>query len=312
MCNENFMKLSEYRNSFEKLQTIFYKDIHINGLCIRILGINYMDFVLDWIVKKHKHSFFETHYITKNNTFTTVNGQEFEINPGQFYVIPPGSFHSHRQKEGTGHIGFSLRWEVIKEMKRDGDFGNISCEFDKVYTLLLNAPSVPVSDKDNILFEDIILMFKIADKGGSILELQLAFLQMLVHYSNYFKGISKDVKNEINYAFLENQIVSTAIKFIEENYAQEIDVNEISNSVYLSYSHLSRLFKKYSGESISQYLNGIRLKKAQLILMCIDKSISHIAREVGFNSEFYFCKVFKKFYNISPGVFRKAKGILSD
>jgi YesN/AraC family two-component response regulator len=84
-----------------------------------------------------------------------------------------------------------------------------------------------------------------AEKGSSVFKLQLIYIQTIIHYCNFFKDISRDLKSEINYTFLENQIVNTAIKFIEENYLQEIDVNDIASSVHLNYSHLSRIFKKY-------------------------------------------------------------------
>lgn len=307
----NLPKLAGCGKNFERLQVIACKDIFINGNCIRILGIHFMDYGLDWNVKKHKHSFFEFHYVTENNVFTTINDVEYYIRPGQFYIMPPGTFHSHRQDPGTWHIGFALRWEVIKEGKLCGSCSNYSYDFEKVHECLSNAPSYPVTDSGSVLRGMVSILEK-TEWGSGLLELQLMFIQLIMDIARSYSTRISDVHFNVNDSFLESQIVNNAIRFIEENYIQEIGVEDISNSIHMSYSHLSRLFKNHTGETLTHYLNKIRLARAQRLLKCSDKSIGQVARETGFSSEYYFCTIFKKFHSISPGNYRSSKGALSE
>jgi len=282
--------------TFEQLQSIVYKDIFVNETGVRVLGIHYMDIDENWSVKTHSHSFFEFHYVLKNEVYTTLNNKEYKIAERQYYLMPPGMMHSHRQKDGRGHIGFALRWELLKSIH------NETCNW---FQTLYNTKTYPIKDNGNII-SDMLKLLELAKEHCGILELQLKFLELLIHltYScTYNKNTNSDIK--INSEYIDNQTVQSVIKFIKENYKQDIDVKDIANSVYLSYSHLARLFKKHIGSTVNQYLNQIRLDNAQYLLKCSLKDIRTIAREVGFNNEYYFSSVFKKVYGISPGNYRK-------
>lgn len=295
---------------FENLKIIAYRDIIINDLCIKVMGIHFMDLGPDWNVKRHKHSFFEFHYILQGSVLTNINGKDYNIKAQQFYIMPPGTIHSHRQNTGTSHTGFALRWETIKNNTKQVDYNNTFSELEKINATLLGAPSQPLPDGDGIILRDMKNLLEVAEDKHIPLEIQLTFLKLLIHLADFFTKKEFETHAQINHSFLENHIVDIAIKFIEENYMQEIDVNDVSSSAHLSYSHLARLFKKYSGVTIIYHINKARLTKAQSLLLCTTKAIDQIANEVGFNNINYFCTIFKKFYGISPRNFRNKKSTL--
>jgi AraC-like DNA-binding protein len=297
--------ISRYQENFEKLQVIAYKDLVINGLCLRILGIHYLEMTPDWSVKNHRHSFFEFHYVADGYTYTTIHHVERWIKAGSFYLMPPGTYHSHRQDPEGGHIGFALRWEFVKEDVKSESRGS-SLELERMGDCLFNASTLPVEDEGKILYRMVDLL-ELTDQEGGIIPLQLAFCRLLFHIAGFY-NIDKLVPNlNVNQNFLENQIVRGAINFIEENYSEEIDVKDVSSTVHLSYSHLSRLFKKHTGETINYHLSKVRLGKAAKLLMCSDKTLAQISREVGIGNEHYFCTLFKKFHGISPGIYRNSR-----
>lgn len=137
---------------------------------------------------------------------------------------------------------------------------------------------------------------------------------MILKLINGCNNLLSDVQTNValNKNMIHNNIINTTIQFIEDNYYQDIDVKDVANSVHLSYSHLSRLFKNWVGETVSQYIKKVRLKKAAYLLKCTDKDIASIAREVGFNSEYYFSNDFKKNIGMSPGNYRKSISGLSE
>ena len=305
------MNLYDYKQYFDRLQAIAYKQISINGVCIRVLGVHFMDNGPDWKVIKHRHSFFEFHYVAENYSYTTINNMEQKVEAGKFYLMPPGTYHSHRQDPECGHIGFSLRWEFVLNGKKDEKPDNFGYELSRIRDVLSNAHSRPVPD--NAYISNCMLgLLKMAGLGAGVLQLQLEFCQLINNIAACYITGSKAYSSVINYNFLENQIVNNAIKFIEENYFQDIDVDDISSSVHLSYSHLARLFKEHTGDTINHHINKIRLGKAQRLLMCSDKNIAQIAREVGYNNDHYFCTVFKKLYGVTPGSYRHSNTKLAE
>jgi len=301
----------ELKDQFNRLYDIVYKDIYINRTQLRILGIHFMNVGPDWKVKKHMHSFFEFHYVIEGYVYTTINNVEYKISQGNFYIMPPGLLHSHRHDIGSGHTGFALRWEFADRDEGIEKSAYITSELDKISNILLYAHSRPVKDDGSIL-NSMMEILKAAQKGCSILELQLLFCRIIIVISKKYTQDMLKPEREFDSAFLENQIVDNVIRIIDESYFKDINVNDISNAVHLSYSYLSRLFKKHTGNTINAYLNEIRLRKAQKLILCSNKSIAQIASETGFSSEHYFCTQFKKFFGISPGKFRNSGGYLME
>ncbi|MCX7842797.1 MAG: AraC family transcriptional regulator [Clostridia bacterium] len=303
----------ERRSFFDNAQSVLYEGLNINGMDFIIMGIHYTDYDKDWSVKKHKHSFYELHYIVKDCVYTVIKGIENRIEAGQFYLMPPYLYHSHHQDPGTSHVGFALRWDFGNNQGKCTKCSRPGSEMDKIVEVLSNAHSFPVEDKDGVLIKRFTDFLDMAGCGSKSSELKLAFLLIITCLYNFYSGIKPKVSFDANNnSFLENGIVGTAIEFIEDNYVQDIDVNDVAMSVHMSYSHLSRLFKKYTGETINYHINKIRLQKAQKLLSCTDKKVEEVAAEVGFNSVYYFCNTFKKFYGISPKSYKAGKQKLSE
>lgn len=99
-------------------------------------------------------------------------------------------------------------------------------------------------------------------------------------------------------------IVSTALDFISENYAQNLTVEDVAKSVHLSASQFSRIFKKQTGTSPYDYILSVRLTKAKELLKNTSLPISEIAYLTGFSSDSNFICFFKNNEGISPMKFR--------
>lgn len=303
------VNLSNHKNDFVVLNRICYKNILINNVLFKILGLNYMHTDSNWNVNMHKHSFFEFHYITDNHVFTTSNGIKRKITPGMFYILAPGVLHSHSQ-DNVGHTGFSLRWELSSNNINSSSINNLMSK--KLITAFYNITSEPIYD-DGTIIESVMNLLKSGKQHSTELELQLEFFQILLKIINFYnEDIIKEEKTKKDIDSYDNNIVGNSIQFIEDNYYQDINVLDVANSVHISYSHLSRLFKKHVGETIGNYIKKVRLKKASYLLKCTDKDMKTIAKEVGYNGEYYFCNDFKKNIGTSPGNYRKNSSSLSE
>ncbi len=92
--------------------------------------------------------------------------------------------------------------------------------------------------------------------------------------------------------------------YIDHNYERPINRNDICHELGFNPCYVSRLFRKYNGDKINNYLEQCRMKKARLMLKNFNITIARVATQCGYSSEAYFIKAFKKFYNITPGEFR--------
>jgi len=93
--------------------------------------------------------------------------------------------------------------------------------------------------------------------------------------------------------------------YIEDHMKEEISRKGLAGSVYLSEDYVSRIFRDETGMSLSNYVTGRRMEKAQEYLRNTDWGISRIAMEVGYTNFSYFSKTFKEYTGCTPNEYRK-------
>jgi len=106
----------------------------------------------------------------------------------------------------------------------------------------------------------------------------------------------------------DDERIKDAITFIQENYPENISLDDIASSIHISKSECCRLFKRTIKLSPFEYLMRYRILMAcdtMIQSLHNDESISYLATSVGFNSASYFNKLFKEYVGCTPSEFRK-------
>jgi AraC-like DNA-binding protein len=129
------------------------------------------------------------------------------------------------------------------------------------------------------------------------------------------KGILSDLESatEIQRVLTANStlpqptgmLVKQASVYIQQNYARSFSLVELSETIGVSRSYLSRIFKMDTGISLWEYLNRFRIQKAKELLLLTDESITAIAADVGYEDISYFSRVFREIAGCSPRAFRQ-------
>ena len=99
-------------------------------------------------------------------------------------------------------------------------------------------------------------------------------------------------------------ILKKVMRYIHNNCAEKLTLNEIADHVNYSVSYLSRIFKEETGESVTAYVNRVRIERAKALLANDALTLTEIASLSGFEDQSYFNKVFKRVYGETPGRFR--------
>lgn len=92
---------------------------------------------------------------------------------------------------------------------------------------------------------------------------------------------------------------------------EQFSVEDLSDQIGMSRSHLYRKIKLLNGQSISQFIRQIRLERAMEMLQEDTATSTEIAYRVGFGSPSYFNKCFQEYYGYPPGEARRKKGASS-
>ena len=120
--------------------------------------------------------------------------------------------------------------------------------------------------------------------------------KMMADYSDYLVelrrgrpgGLLKDVESDI-----------------EKNYAQNLTLKEMGKKYFINAAYLGQIFKKQYGESFKDYLNKVRIKNAEELLMHTDIKIVDVAERVGYRDVDYFIDKFISLKGCTPAKFRK-------
>lgn len=117
-------------------------------------------------------------------------------------------------------------------------------------------------------------------------------------------GISKYLE-ESNKEPPGMELLQGAVDYIRENYANNINVQELADLCHLSVSALERRFKKYLSKTPLQFLNEVRLEHARRLLIETELPIARIGNDCGFTEHSYFSKQFSRFFEELPSEIRK-------
>ena len=123
--------------------------------------------------------------------------------------------------------------------------------------------------------------------------------------------ILSDIKDIKRYNLTDSSktdVIDNACKFIKDNFANDITLNDVAQHVFLSPIYFSSYFKKKTGEKYSDYLAKVKLNKARELLSETDIKISTIAEMSGFRDTNYFHKTFKNQTGLTPVEYRKKYG----
>lgn len=106
-----------------------------------------------------------------------------------------------------------------------------------------------------------------------------------------------------------NQIYTMALGYIRENFeTNTLCLNDIARHANISPAYLSSMFKKVSGQSISDTITALRIESACHYLESTSLSLKEISTKCGYTNQYYFSNSFKKKLGMSPSAYREARG----
>lgn len=101
-------------------------------------------------------------------------------------------------------------------------------------------------------------------------------------------------------------LVKMAREYIMDNFHRPINIEDIAQFLFISSSHLSRLFREELDCTVNNYLTRVRIEKAVELIKKPELSVEQVSRAVGIKSQSYFTKIFKQYIGVTPLVYRNS------
>lgn len=120
---------------------------------------------------------------------------------------------------------------------------------------------------------------------------------------SYYRGACGLISEKRNKR--STNVVEKVKDIINKKYNTNLTINSIAKEVYIASTYLCLVFRQETGETLNEYLTGVRINKAKELLMDPGIKLYDVCFAVGYTDASYFTKIFKKSTGLTPSDFRR-------
>lgn len=228
-------------------------------------------------------------FISKGGgVFETELTTSEKVSEGTGFFLFPDIWHRYKPDQDTGWDEYWVGFDgyYARKLMESGFFSPKNC--------VLN---IGLSQRVQVIFHKMIDAVKKGDEGyHQFLSSLVLQLLSLTYYASAFGN--KDGAENGSY-------ISKAKFIMQESSEIKLNLQQLAESLMVSYAKFRKDFTKVVGISPNQYLLRLRIRKAGELLQSTSLSMSEIATQAGFESVYYFSRYFKKSMGTTPSLYRK-------
>lgn len=251
----------------------------------------------------HCHPEIEITYVKEGSMHYRINNRSFHLKEGDIIFCNSNALHSGEMEnqEDCSYIPITFDPKLIY-----GFFQSTICTryVDPVIqNLAVCAVHIDYSEKWHETFRDRMLEVISLDKKKPdfyeldiSIRMQLLWRLLVEHLPHQPVSTTSD--------FTEYERIRRILSYIEQNYMNQITLDDISEHIHLCESECTRLFKRHMNTTLFSFLQEYRIERS-LEYLNTKESISSIAEKTGFSDSNYYSKVFSKIKGCSPREYRK-------
>lgn len=257
----------------------------------------------------HWHQCFEILVVHEGSGLVAVHNQTFEIRKGMLFFFPPFVLHKvyAQVTEDTPYVRTVLHADpAIITGFLDGFPRRAS-----LFNQLLQG-SYRLSYALNAHYEEVDAWFNRYDDattsglGDSQEEITLLFLGLLSVLQEAALAevqVQSHAQSHAPTHYYSEQIM----RWLAEHYQEELELDRLAEQLHLSKSYVSRVFRRETGSSITEYLTARRIIQASHLLETTDLSVEQVGSSVGISNTSHFIHTFKQVVGLTPLKYRQAK-----
>lgn len=241
----------------------------------------------------HSHEFYEITYVVQGYTSHLLNGTTDNLAMGDLRILTPTDMHElHDTNEGA-HRDILIEKDLFERF--------CHTVFGKDDFLQRKLSAIHARLDNDQLTELESMMRKFTTETDTEKRRGIGFEAVLKILNVVLSTKTQPEESFENYPPILKQIINN----FNKPFSLKTSVSDIIAQTGYNTSYISRLFKKHTGENLSDYLKNLRLKHVAYYLKTTDLSLREIADIVGVESLSYLNSIFKKKYGEPPIQYRK-------
>ena len=240
-----------------------------------------------------EHNYYEMTIQLNKHTLVQIGADYYDLAPGQFCIIPPGTLHRIKWGSSTDPTADMMWISITGEIVRTSYTIYSEHTRSKIWGSDLSIPG-------NFIMGEIFQERQKNREGSAeaIIAYVNAFLSLILQNVNF--------ENESAGIGWTNAMVSELQAYIKEHLGMPLSLADLSSHVSLSPNYLCKVFKQVTGETITHYTQNMKIERSIELLKDETLTINEIAERFGFCDQFYFSRVFKSYMCMSPMQYRKS------
>ena len=219
--------------------------------------------------------------------------QTYQIKSGQGFMLFPGQISTYVADK-------NLPWEYAWL-----EFGGLKVrEMIEIAGITKDSPIYHANSKDlrQNMMEEMLYIVKNEDKSP------LHLIGHLYLFLDYMTRSAETMRLKQG-GRLRDFYIKEELSFIEQNFQNDISVEDIAAFCGLNRSYFGKIFHDTIGKSPQEFLMSYRMQKATELLKLTQLSIGDIGNAVGYSNQLHFSRAFKNVYGVSPREWRNANRI---
>lgn len=270
-----------------------------------ILNAPFQAFSGNWkTTKPHWHYFTEMIYLVSGKMLAEVDDRVYTMNPGDMVIFHPKQIHSFRDHPES-----------------DGELQFYGIKFDE----MILSNTTPGSPKLPRLLEN-------ANKGDTPYNLitaeELQYNPVKLFFENCIwetthREFGYDIKVASTISLIVTELIRiwlrkgfkfssrstfdqfsskdfSVLEYIDKHSSENINIEELAQNCGMCYSNFAKQFKAQFGKTCKEYIEFVRICKADTLLLYTDKTLDYISQETGFTDSSHFIRTYKKIKGITP------------
>ena len=244
------------------------------------------------LIEKHWHNSLEILIPLYGKFELWINGISKIVSAGNVYIVNSKDIHAiNAVKNEKIYKGYAL---LI-----DYDYLKMCCS--EIDIKFFQQPDEKINSRLMLTLIEIIRFY---DNKGAYNDIRIrSYCQMLVYILLENLAVDKKGCFKLKDSKCKDRIVKI-IKYIENNYQNDLSLSIIANQFDISEGYLAKIFKDNLNLTVKEYLNQIRLQHAKEDLVETDYPLIDIVYKNGFPNIKSFNKIFKELNNMSPKIYR--------
>lgn len=244
--------------------------------------------------------------------YIAQDDKKYELTPNKFVILFPSHTH-YGYKKSEGNLSYYwchfqipsskyklLNAEQINNYILDLKNNRKDSDASDVY-ILPEYGSISSAARTSLIFHQLLDLSNKKCYSKYLTNYALSLLAMEISQDFIDNIISQNEKyTNINYNIIE------IINWIDINYNSNISIKKIAGMFNYNPDYLSLAFKKFTGLSLLKYINKTKISASKQLLLNSSFSVKEIAKQVGFNDDKHFMKLFKSFEDVTPTQYRNA------